>query len=229
MGVPFIGTCFAPSSSTGVRLVGSPHRTFVSFLLSVLFLGTAACGDFQDPASGVSPQATGQSVSRQPPEDRSGRAGNDSGPQAIPTEASLPSDSSPTPMTDRSVASSIDAGSTGYSSGPVPSDSSSATPPPSQTHPAATDGSGHVPPWLTPDGPQTKTVTLAWDPPATDSVGGYHVKITSMSTSVDYSFHAIREHSLTVTLPLPARYEVHVVAYNDAGTSPPALMTFDLF
>lgn len=61
------------------------------------------------------------------------------------------------------------------------------------------------------------------------NVAGYHVTITSMSTSVNYSFHALQEHSLTVTLPLPDRYEVQVVAYNDAGMSPPAVMTFDLF
>jgi Fibronectin type III domain len=70
--------------------------------------------------------------------------------------------------------------------------------------------------------PQTRSVTFAWNPSVTQDLDGYHVRITSLSTSWEYMFSAGRETMLTVNLPVGEIYAATVVAYNRAGESPPS-------
>ena len=78
--------------------------------------------------------------------------------------------------------------------------------------------------------PQTKSVTFEWNPSPSGKADGYKIKITTLSPLTQYAFDTGPGTHLTVDLPMGKSYFATVVAYNDAGQSPPAdYIRFDLF
>lgn len=86
-----------------------------------------------------------------------------------------------------------------------------------------------MPPWLSRDGPRTKSVTFGWDPPSSGDAAGYRVYVTTVSDLVQYAFDAGPETQVTLDLPIGKEYFATVTAYNAAGESPPSSsIQFDL-
>lgn len=189
--------------------------------LSVMLL--ASCGDFQDPASGSQGTTLSQPSASQAPR------------QQI--------DGSESRLTPASAANAVDPASLPARTGTAP--------PPSETFGAGPRGdtlaseseAGQVsPPSLSEttqttqlstgggdNRPQTKSVTLAWDPSPSGDAAGYKVYITMVSTSVQYAFDAGPETQFQIDLPIGKSYYFTVTGYNAAGEGPPAIyFRFDL-
>ena len=213
------------------------HRAVLLSILSVMLLIMTSCGDFQDSASGsVYEPATGTRTEQT-------LLTNPSHSQGLPEPAipnnpaplttlpnSVPSNNPPQPTdTNQFPLQSVDTSSPGQSTNPMPSDGPFVPPSAPQQNQTATVGEANMPPWLSPDGPQTKSVTFSWDPPMTHDVAGYKLSIKAMSNAMQYSFDSGLQNTITVTLLLGDQYLASVVAYNSGGDSPPAVITFNLF
>ena len=174
-----------------------------SVLLPLIPLMLASCGDFQDPGAGV-----GQTPSTSAP---TSPALTQPAPSA---EERLQPETRQEPMVPVYTA-----GAPQPATEPIPVPlvvSSSAAPLPKASTRVQIDRKPR------------KSVTLAWD--SSDRAAGYRVKVRSLSTTMQYHFDTGLQTELTLLLPLDQQYSFTVVAYNQAGESPPSdLYNFALY
>jgi len=77
---------------------------------------------------------------------------------------------------------------------------------------------------------QRKSVTLSWDPSTSGDAAGYRVHLATVPPSMRYVYDVGPVTELSVYIPIGKSYQFNVVAYNEAGESPPSSdFRFDLF
>ena len=209
----------------------SLHRTVLLSILSMMSFIMTSCGDYQDPASGtIHEAATGARAEQtlitnpSPWQDlpQPTILNNPTPPTTLPNN--IPSNIPPQSTdTNQFPLQSVDTSSPGQSINPVPSDAPFVPPSAPQQNQMAPVGEVNMPPWLSPDALQTKSVTFSWDPSMTRDVAGYKLSIKAMSNAAQYAFDSGLQNTITVILPLGDQYVASVVAYNSEGDSPPPL------
>jgi len=180
--------------------------------LTGLLLITAACGDFQDPASGgQGSQLTQPALTDVMPQQTGGNE-----PDSLPGSTSTTGTGGNTAHNETTSVSPTE---------PAPS-----LPPPGTTQLPNQAPANPMPQILAREKPETQPVTFEWNPSPSGDAVGYKILISTMSATTQYTFQTGPETRLTVDLPKGESYYATLLAFNSAGQSPRTdYLRFDLF